>query len=178
MEPTLEVRNFKKEPFIQIDHTLFLKLEEISKQLSNAILDENKRILISKYYETKRNSFHLHWKDLVPNNITNKHAKNEFKGLYAFALIIDNVVNWQYIGISQTIKRRFRGHTILKNKNSATWAYIMSERKEEIIGDIQKSKVFPCYFTFIQIDDNMLLHMAEVYCVNRLRAYWNTFETH
>lgn len=49
---------------------------------------------------------------------------------------------------------------------------------ERIIPLVQKNYIYPCRFTFVLIPDNMLMHIAEVYCVNKLKAEWNSFETH
>jgi hypothetical protein len=47
---------------------------------------------------------------LEHNNLDHPHTGDEITGLYAFAKKKGNDVDWQYIGISRTIKRRFRGH--------------------------------------------------------------------
>ena len=131
-------------------------------------------------------SFNQIW-DVEPNKHDNKYSRNEFKGLYAFAAVNRNKVDFRYIGISQTIRRRFAGHVKRKTRQEATWAYLMAKcdfpdldisNREEKIPIYQREIIYPLKFTFHTIDDNMLMHMAEVYCVNKLKAYWNTFETH
>lgn len=52
------------------------------------------------------------------------------------------------------------------------------EKAAKIIPIVQKKYIFLCRFTFVLIPDNMLMHIAEVYCVNKLKAKWNSFETH
>jgi len=52
------------------------------------------------------------------------------------------------------------------------------ELRELRIADFQKEHIHPLRFTFLPIEDNMLLHMAEAYCVNKLKVKWNSFETH
>jgi hypothetical protein len=169
--------NFKKEQYLLMDHTLIIELNRISDTLQQQMMDSKRRFKVSDIISTGKNAFHTLWPDIDPLNKDNKHSKREFKGLYAFATIAGKDIDWQYIGISQTIKRRFRGHVLRSNKNSATWAYLMQKSIEEI-PRVQKEIIHPCYFTFVQVQDNVLLHMAEVFCVNKLRATWNSFETH
>ena len=125
----------------------------------------------------RSNSFRILWPDEEPDKPDHHHSKNEYKGLYAFAVITKTDVNWQYIGISQTIKRRFKGHRLRKSKNTASWAYMMV-KSEAAIPEIQKKRIYPCHFTFVQIENNMFLHMAEVYCVNKRRSERNNLEGH
>jgi len=117
----------------------------------------------------------------------NNDSKNEFKGLYAFANVKNGVVDFQYIGISQTIRRRFNAHVRRTTRPEASWAYLMikkdfpnlnKEERELKIPEYQKKIIYPQNFTFVLIDDNMLMHIAEVFCVNNLKSYWNSFETH
>jgi len=52
------------------------------------------------------------------------------------------------------------------------------EQREKKIPEYKKKYIHPLKYTFCPIDDNMFLHIAEVYCVNKLKAHWNSFETH
>jgi GIY-YIG catalytic domain len=131
-------------------------------------------------------SFNSLW-DVPPNNFDNKHSKNEYKGIYAFASVEKNEVDFLYIGISQTIKRRFGKHTTRNRKNEASWAYLMIKHdfsdlsipdRQLKIPEYQQKIIYPVKFTFCLVNDNMLMHIAEVYCANKLKAEWNTFETH
>ena len=170
-------KNYKDESFIKTGPALIYKLENIAFELQQNMKDSKSRFIASEILNTGKNAFHRLWPDVKPNNPYHKYSKNDFKGLYAFAIIKNGKINWQYIGVSQTIKRRFKGHTLRKTKNSATWAYLMC-KSEENIHIKQKEIIHPCYFTFVKIDSNMLLHMAEVYCVNKFKSTWNSFETH
>lgn len=169
--------NYKGESFFATGPKLLNQLEAIASELQRNMKDPKRRFKASDILSIRTNSFKKFWPDIEPLNPEHKHSKDEYKGLYAFALIEKSKISWQYIGISQTIKRRFKGHTLRKSKNSASWAYLMA-RSEAEIPRTQEKFIHSCYFTFVQIKDNMLLHIAEVYCVNKFKAHWNSFETH
>jgi len=173
-EPRL---NYKGESFLATGPKLINQLEEIALELQGNMKNLRCRFKASEILSIRTNSFKKFWPDIVPLNPDHKHSKNEYKGLYAFAQIENGRISWQYIGISQTIKRRFKGHTIRKTKNAASWAYLIRKSEKQIPG-VQKKYIHPCYFTFVQVEDNMLLHMAEVYCVNKFRSKYNSFQTH
>lgn len=169
--------NYKGEPYLPTGRSLIEKLEGISQELHRRMKTPGMHHKASDILAIRSDSFKILWPEELPLNPDHRHSKNEYKGLYAFAIRAEAGINWQYIGISRTIKRRFKGHTLRKSKNSASWAYLMAKSETEI-PEIQKKRIYPCYFTFVQIEDNMLLHMAEVYCVNMFRSEWNSFETH
>ncbi len=169
--------NYKGEVFLATGPKLLTQLEAIASELESNMKHPKSRFKVSEILSIRTNSFQKFWPDIAPLNPDHKHSKKEYKGLYAFARIEKGKVLWQYIGISQTIKRRFKGHTIRRTKNSASWAYLI-RKSEEQIPTVQKRYIHPCYFTFVQVEDNMLLHMAEVYCVNKFRSEYNSFETH
>lgn len=175
--------NYKGEKFHLDGMKLFKELDSICQSLKDNFKKSGKFHSVKSIMDS---SFNELW-DLKPNNEDNKWSKNEFKGIYAFVQIKNGKVEFKYIGISQRIRNRFWEHTKRKRKSDASWAYLMSKEfnpgfsklvAENKIPFYQKKHIHPLYFTFVPIDDNMLLHIAEVYCVNKLRSYWNTFETH
>jgi predicted GIY-YIG superfamily endonuclease len=179
--------NYKEKPekFLDASVGLLTRLDKICDSLLDNFVTDGKSHNVIDIMKAK--SFNNLWTNETPNNKSNKHSRNEFSGLYAFAAVDGNNVDIMYIGISQTIRRRFAGHTKRKNKGSATWAYLMVKNKfkdlsnserEAKIPEFQKKNIHPLKFTFYPIEDHMLLHLAEVYSVNKLHAYWNSFETH
>lgn len=174
----MRAKNYKGEGFLSVDSDLIAKLEDIAWRLEQNLLSLDHHYLAGDILKRGRNAFHKCWPNLIPNNPNNPHSKNEFKGLYGFAFKSRNgKLDWQYIGISKTIKRRFKGHAIRKTKSDASWAYLMC-RTQSKIPRIQKNHIHLCYFSFVMVDDNFLLHLAEAYCVNKFKALWNSFETH
>ena len=145
-------------------------------------------MILNEYEKFGEGEFKEFWKHILINNPNgNKFSKNEYKGIYAFAEYSNGKTRVLYVGISQTMRRRFFKHTKEKGKEGATWAYAMLKwhhpqlSKEDrilMIPEIQNSLIKNCRFTFIPIESNMMIHLAEVYCANKLRAHWNSFETH
>lgn len=176
--------NYNDEEYIETSTELFDKLKYISDTLTDNLKTSEKSYYVEEIIKAK--SFNKLW-DLTTNNDENKYSKNEYKGIYIFAAVEDNKVDVKYIGISQTIKRRFFHHTRRTTRQEATWAYLMINHehkdknkieKETLIPFYQKKFIYPLKFTFYQIDNDMLLHFAESFCVNHLKSYWNTFKTH
>lgn len=183
----MKTENYKREKYFDTSKELLNELNKICNTLLanlNSDSDSHKVSDINK----RTKPFNDLFRNTKPNNPNgNKYSKKEFKGIYAFAEVKNNKVDFMYLGISQTIRRRFGGHTRGKTKLDASWAYLMIKHKhpnlsiigrEKKIPDYQKNDIYPLRFTFCPIDDNMLMHIAEVYCVNKLKAFWNTFETH
>jgi hypothetical protein len=181
--------HFNGEEFLTINDKLNSELIEIANSLCHQIkenyLDLNtykKKLYLKDYWK----------KELVNNPDGNVHSKNEYFGIYAFATLEGDDVSFQYIGISQTIRRRFNGHMGSNDRGTATWAYRIARHKykkktpeecEKLIDKMREMYIKPCRFTFVPInrvnnDSHMFLHLAEVFCANYLKSYWNTFETH
>ncbi len=202
------MKNFKEELFIPTDDRLWKNLAAIADQLRDQMLDEKKHFHVSELATLGRRAFIAKWHFLETYTWKNRQEskkKDEFCGIYAFAEKKDGKVNFLYIGISRTIIQRFSQHHKGKLTNQATWAWLMAKEDakekdnsfwEQVmlpkkrletygtevvnkIGLMQNIIKDNCYFTFVPIkDDHMLMHFAEVYCVNHLEAYWNTFVTH
>ncbi|MBH8571184.1 hypothetical protein [Hymenobacter negativus] len=160
------------------------QLDTICETLVNNLSTNNKSYTVEEIIKAK--SFNKLWEH-APNTPDKKNSKNEFKGLYAFALVDKSGIDFMYVGISQRTRDRFSDHTKRKKRNYASWAYSMIKSSfpdlskkewEEKIPTYQKEHIYPLRFTFCPIDDNMLLHLAEVYSANKLKAKWNSFETH
>lgn len=183
--------NYKKERFINTGTSLLNKLEKLSKQLLKRLKTEGKYCKVSEMLNDNFNDF---WDKMgiQPNNYDNKHSKNEYCGIYAFSIQRGNKTYVRYIGISKTIRRRFRMHTSRNSMESSSWTYLMLKKhykikkgqkikaKEEKVDFIRKKEIYPCRFTFVTIPPkkSMLLHLAEAFCVNKLHSKYNSFETH
>jgi hypothetical protein len=180
----MEIVNYKGEKYFETYAKLLSDLDKICETLINNLKTKGKSYTVQEIINAK--SFNELWQE-TPNKHDNKYSKKEFKGVYAFATVEGNKIDFKYIGISQTTRRRFSAHTRRTTRQEATWAYIMIKKdfpnldlkqREKKITEYQKKIIYPFRFTFCPVDDNMLLHIAEVYCVNKLKAYWNSFETH
>ena len=190
--------NFKGEPFLDTSESIYTQLTDIASLLKNQLTNNEKSKIVSEVTGLIKdgNSFEEIWK-VKPNNLREKNPKREFKGIYLFAEKIDNGYKPVYVGISQTIGRRFRGHTMSDRKQNATWAYMMAkfEHTHATTGKYDKMVSVPkaveqkwitekqkwikdLRFTFYLINDNTLMHLAEVFCSAHLKCKWNTFETH
>lgn len=168
--------NYLNEQYFDTN-TIFNKLEDINtKLLSYFIIEDKKQIIKGLFKQTYNNVF---W-DLYNNAISKQ-------GIYAFAEITNNEVKILYIGISKDIRKRFIQHTKRKDKKYASWAHIV-QRELSTHNDLSnyydkikayQNEVMPSlYFGYVPIEDNMILHIAEVYCANKLKSHYNTFKTH
>ena len=178
-------KNYKDEKYFNTTINLLAELDKIAETLVQNFKTEGKSYPVQEILEAK--SFEKLWQ-VQPNNHTNRNAKKEYRGVYAFATVDKDNINFEYIGISQTTKRRFKSHTKRTTSGESSWAYLMikhenpnlttRELRTEKIKEYQQKRIHPLRFTFCPVDDNMLLHIAEVYCVNKLKSHWNSFETH
>jgi len=178
-------RNFRKEHFIKTGAKLIKELDKIVNKLKFRMSSKKYSFSVKKLSKTK--SINGLWNGNF-NSTKKGHEHKDYAGIYAFAIMRKGVCEFQYIGISQTILRRFYDHTKLKPKNKASWAFLMAKHKynlkhnlpnaEEMIPKVQEDFIRSCKFTFLPISNSMLMHIAEVYCVNKLKSKWNTFETH
>ncbi len=180
--------NYKKEKFLRLNRKMMNDLDKLASGLKRNLRDPKKSLIVSELIGI--NNFNKAWSNIKPNNNTNAHSKNEFKGIYAFA-VNEGSFNVCYIGISRTIRRRFYDHANGQSENRSSWVFLMAKQKmkdkyvlltksekKALFKKIQKNKVHSCKFTFIAINDNMFMHLAEVYCVNKLHSFYNSFETH
>lgn len=182
----MRAENYKGEKYLDLSGQLFAQLDALCQELISRLKTAQKSYSVEDIIKIKPKNFNSLWEHL-PNTPDKTNSKNEFKGLYAFAVVEGDSVDFMYIGISQRTRARFSDHTKRSKSKDASWAYMMVKHafpdltradREALIVDFQKEWIHPLRFTFCPIDDNMLLHLAEVYCVNRLRAKWNSFETH
>jgi hypothetical protein len=176
--------NYKGEMYLDTSHTLLIKLDAICETLIHNLKTNGKSYIVEEIIKNK--SFNKLWEH-APNTPDKKNSKKEFKALYAFATCDNDKIDFMYMGISQRTRGRFSDHTKRNKSKDASWAYLMIKhnyplltrvQRENKISEYQKKSIHHLRFTFYPIDDNMLLHLAEVYCVNKLKAFWNSFETH
>ncbi len=179
--------NYNGESYFTCDSDLIKQLDGYCEELERRMY--NSSFLVSNMLNHKKSIFQNCWPALKFNApIEKQEKKNEIMGLYAFAMKEEDKLDWKYIGISRTIMKRFSHHTKSNHKSSATWAYQLAKKyecKEELSKSIQipikkyqEEIIHSCCFAFIEIDDSMLLHIAEVYAVNKFKAEWNSFKTH
>lgn len=183
--------NYKNERFINTGTSLLNTLDKLSKLLFKQL---NTKGMYCRVNEMLNDNFNDFWGKtrIQPNNYDNKHSKNEYCGIYAFSIQRGNKTFVKYIGISKTIRRRFRMHTSRNSMESSSWTYLMLKdyykikkgqiitRKKKKVDFIRKKEIYPCRFTFITIPPkkSMFLHLAEAFCVNKLHSKYNSFETH
>lgn len=188
MFDTICTMNYKKEPFLNIDKTFKKRLDEIAAQINKQLMTPGEYLISNDYSKFGNKEFNKFWEHISINNPAgNKHSLNDYKGLYAFGEVVDGKLQVLYIGISQTIRRRFFAHSTAKKRNAATWAYkilkhqnphLTKEEREALIPDLQNTLIKSYRFIFVKEDCNMIMHLAEAYCANKLKSYWNSFETH
>ncbi len=87
-----------------------------------------------------------------------------------------------YVGISRGIFKRMKQH-LSENEKSATFYKKMqkfqtNKKNKDIIRE--EIDAFPNGFKFryVEIKDNYLLAMFEIYASMKLETFWNTFKTH
>jgi len=180
--------NYRNEEYLDLSVNLFQELESVCDSVRQNILTVERSHRVSDILGCEGNCFNKLWGDIQPNNPLNKYSRNDFSGLYAFAEVSHGEADFKYIGISRTIRRRFFQHTKRSGRGSATWAYCMAKERfkemrnvefwESQIPTFQAEMIHPLRFTLYPIQGDMLMHLAEAFCVNRLQSEWNTFRTH
>jgi hypothetical protein len=181
--------NFKSEKFLRLNNTqLFNQLEDIALKLKSQLSTPGNFIVYDKQPKLAIKKFNEYFPHVTPNNPEgNKYSQNEYRWIYAFGHKKNGSIEILYVGISQTMKRRFFQHTRWKQHSTATWAYLVASHRnpsesknarKEIIPEIQTEIMRCARYTFVQLDCNMLMQLAEVYTANKLKAFWNTFKTH
>ena len=172
--------NYKKESFTDHGEKLLQKLDDFASELESNMISAEKSFLVS--HIRQENDFNRVFVNVTPNHLGHKYHRNEHNGLYAFAIVENEQVDFQYIGISKTIKKRFSDHITSKNKNNANWAFLMaqSEGPDNAVERIPAKQldIYNMRFTFTHVDNPNLRLMAEVYCANKLKSFWNSFDTH
>src|SRR4051812_40325886 len=109
--------NYKNEPFLNLDDNLIFRLDAIANQLTNQLASSSQSLLISEYEKFGEKEFKQFWNHIPNNNEDgNKHSKKEHKGIYCFGQFENDDLNVLYVGISQTIRRRFFKHVRTKSK--------------------------------------------------------------
>lgn len=191
----MEKVNFKGERFLTIDHQLLRTLEGIEARIRSQFEIPGKHYKVEELLKHSGSKFFKLWdeQEFPPYQ---KETEMEYRGIYVFANEKDNGWVYQYVGISRGIRQRFQWHVTGTIINHATWAWLMVEGKDELkqekildpqaykqkVKALLKAKqaeiIHPCKFTFVPINSDMLMHLAEVYCANHLSTHWNTFRTH
>lgn len=122
-----------------------------------------------------------------------KYSPNErkdFTGLYVF--YEDN--RPFYVGISRSVISRIRQHVLGRTHNDASLvfkmastAYGVKAKRKDLMADEQfrgvhekmKDKVKSMTVSFIQVENDLVLYLLEVYVAMKLdTSEWNTFRTH
>ncbi|MBS1552233.1 MAG: hypothetical protein JST15_09230 [Bacteroidetes bacterium] len=183
-------KNYKEEEFLKTNIHLLNKLNKLSLELKHNLTNDGKFQFVKDILNVK--NFNSLFPKIKPNNLSNKNSKNEYKGIYAFGIVENKELFIKYIGVSKTIRRRFYSHTSSNSNSSSSWINLMLKKKypdlksleknkqwlKEAIKEIRLREIYSCRFAFLNINDNMLLHIAEVFCVNKLHSLYNSFETH
>ena len=98
-------QNYKGEKYFDSIRKLIKDLDIICNALAKKFKSFEKSYTVSDIIKAK--SFNSLWK-VKPNKHDNKYSKKEFKGIYAFATVKNKKIEFMYIGISQTIRRRWK----------------------------------------------------------------------
>lgn len=184
-----ENKNYKGEEF-PIERILAIKeFEDILKIIQNN-LNEGKLIHAQEIINESRNPNGIKklFKKLVGENLA------DTKGIYIYSEKLDNKeFRPVYVGISKSIIERNRGHLVRTDQGTATLALKIarevkliskdekdSKKKSDAIKKVQNDYLKNLWVTVHPYKDesNFLLPMLEIYLAVKLKAYWNTFETH
>lgn len=190
-------RNYANEIFLPVDDQLWQALEGITARLRSQLETPDKHYPVQELLGLSTDDFLNKWdKGEFPSykKVTPAKTVDEYQGIYLFSLKVHDGWAHQYTGISRGIWQRFKWHASRTIINHATWAWLMirnplnETEKQALKADKpnikqalkakQAEAIYPCVFTFVPICDNMLMHLAEVYCANQLHCHWNSFRTH
>lgn len=193
--------NYKMEEYPKDTKFLVEQCEKIVEEVENLLsLNNPNKLYLSDFYQQTNAGNKAFRNDLRANfNLNSKNKKyngKDIKGLYILASEINNNTQPFYVGISQTVIRRLRQHVFGTGHNQATLAYLMA-RAEYNTNNIEiykgKRQDFDYFkdnrdrfqmelrkarFAVIEIDNDYLLYMAEVFIACHFKCKWNTFETH
>ena len=83
-----------------------------------------------------------------------------------------------YVGISRGIFKRMKQH-LSENEKSATFKKKL-DKYQSLFNTRPEINAYPKDFKFryVEITDNYLLAMFEIYASMKLETFWNTFKTH
>lgn len=127
------------------------------------------------------------------NSTNRKYSGKEIKGVY---VLVNETNKPYYVGISQTIIRRLKQHVFGKSHNHATLTYLIAKHDYQNVedkvyigarSDLQyftkhregiQEKLRNSRVLIKEIDNNFVMHAAEVYLACHYKCYWNCFETH
>lgn len=172
--------NYKGEKYVLHGKPLLKALDLIANEMRSKMLSDKKSFLVSHIIKNKY--FNKVFIEVKPNSLEHRHYKNEHNGLYAFAIMKNKKIDFQYIGISKTIKKRFSDHVRSKKKNNANWAFLMAQQEGQknplLRIPFKQREMHGMRFTFLHIENPNLRLMAEIYCANKFKSYWNSFDTH
>ncbi len=201
----MNAANFKDEKFLTFDEKLLKDLKEIEDKIRLQFQTQGKHYPVAELLAHAGNKFFNLWNDKefpTYEKETPKKRTREYRGLYVFATERNGVLEYDYVGISRGIRQRFQWHATGSIINHATWAWLMLAEKERLkaekkankgnkeglkahnqkVKDLLKAKqaevIHTCKFTFVHIESDMMLHLAEIYCANHLKTHWNSFRTH
>lgn len=190
---TLKKVNYKEEEFLTFDGQLMVKLKAIEDKIRGQFQTPGKHYTVAELLDHSGSKFFKLWDEKefpAYQKVTKKKEVKEYRGLYVFATYRDGRLDFDYVGISRGIRQRFQWHVAGTIRNHATWAWLMlkhenkvgpnpdAETIKESLSAKQKEFIHHCLFTFVPIESDMMLHLAEIYCANQLRARWNSFRTH
>ncbi len=185
--------NFKNEDFLTFDDQLLKDLKKIEDKIRLQFQTPGKHYPVAELLAHSGAKFFKMWDEqnfpTYPKEPEKKTGK-EYKGIYVFASEIDGQLHYEYVGISRGIRQRFQWHAMGTINNHATWAWLMLKQEKkvdsktdkklvkELLGKKQQEMIHHCRFTFVPIESDMMLHLAEIYCANHLQTHWNSFRTH
>ena len=135
------------------------RLKTKSDLLEKRLYDPLWRLSAKEMAESKTNPVNnlLCGIDLKKNHFIADRGET-FKGLYSWARLVDEKPKVEYIGISQNLGKRLRGHVYSNNKSIATWVYMMAKdryfKSQGITEKSSKDEVKRVYDKFINLCDN------------------------
>lgn len=197
--------NFKDEKFLTFDDQLLKDLKDIEDRIRLQFQTPGKHYPVAELLQHSGNKFFNLWNEKeFPTYMkkTEKKEAKEYRGIYVFASERDGRLHYDYVGISRGVKQRFQWHATGTIINHATWAWLMVAEKEQLKADRKANKdnkeglkahkqkvkellkarqadvIHRCKFTFVHVESDMMLHLAEIYCASHLQTHWNSFRTH
>ena len=184
-------QNFKDHSFIDINEKWFGEAFSVIAKLKTQLNDPQKSIKVQNAVgnrSTPNGIRSLFFAAFGKANNLESKIGDEYKGLYLFGEpVADGRFKPAYVGISRTMIRRFRGHTIMQGSNNASWTFLMAKKDHPEIdskefemryrSDFQK-KIWPYNFTMVPIENDFEMHILEGMAACVLKAKWNSFSTH
>jgi hypothetical protein len=186
----MKTENYRQEKYLTIDQNLLNELQVVELKIREQMKTPGMHYPVAELLLHPGKAFFKMWDAQVFKTYTkgeDKKKVDEYRGIYVFATKKDGDLHYDYVGISRGIRQRFQWHVSGTIKNHATWAWMMLKEdgkvnsktsKEEIkkcLKTQQEDVINHCLFTFVPIETDMMLHLAEIYCANHLRTHWNSF---